>query len=706
MTVSAPGASGQAEVLKRLSELLEAPPGQPPANHDLAAFHQARAECDDATLDAAMATHLIRIDVKPNAAIRLLDLEAARGFSPLGLRLVNVFVQHFGGDERFADILLRFQLALAQYEALISTIEGLVDASLTSAQLAYRMVISINRAANAGHSIDEDLADRATKRFLAVVEMSPLRGLWLGRYYRELGNTIVGLRYYMAAWEDLPNSSPFKAVALREAADLALSGDRWGRDAPVLLRAREADIDSSWPWRARAVAKAFDYVGAGAKLDFHANLPGTTTYSHLYSMLGTPEIAFDYLLDEVLPRRVAYEPADGLLMFGTSLAGGGMERIFANSYRAVSAAGAFERVRMALLTFQPGAASAFYLAESGADADDIAVLSGQGNPEFPVSLLPIGLGRRVWDAYQLILLERPRIIHAWNDLPGIVAAYAGLLAGCPRIFVHFHHMRAINLSSDRNLVRSYPHCYRRLLERPEIQLLFVADASANDYADWWSVARSSKFKRLFNGFAEPEAGIPGREEARRALGLPLDALVMGTAFRFHAVKRPLLWIEAAAAIHQMLPDVIFVMVGDGPLWEEARARVSALGLEAAFRFPGQVKNIMDYLACFDLFMLTSASEGLPNSLVEAQLAGVPVLSTDVGGARETFSPGVTGRLVAQATPEALAEAAVACLADEGWRSNAKEKSREFALRWFGIEHYVENLFALYDCAHAPAAVNP
>jgi len=181
---------------------------------------------------------------------------------------------------------------------------------------------------------------------------------------------------------------------------------------------------------------------------------------------------------------------------------------------------------------------------------------------------------------------------------------------------------------------------------------------------------------------------------------------MGTVFRFHAVKRPFLWIAAAWAVHQMLPEVIFVMVGSGALWEEARARVSALGLEAMFRFPGQVKNVTDYLACFDLFMLTSASEGLPNSLIEAQLAGVPVLSTDVGGARETFSPGVTGRLVAEAIAEALAEAAVQCLTDEDWRSGAKERSREMALQSFSIERYVENLFALYEIPPARATVSP
>ena len=697
MTASKPRQRRRHDVLECLTGLLDAALDQRPAEADMAAFHRALAEAEPETLAGAIESHLAASATSAAAAVRVLDPQAALGFTPQGLLLASAFARRFAGDERLADIELRYQMALGRHEAAISSIEALLAGALTSAQLAYRVVLALHRAGAAGHPVDEALRHRAVGEFLRVVEALPERGLWLGRYYREMGNTIVGLRHYLEAWQTLPADNGFKMVALREAGDLALSGDRWGRDAAVLLRAREANIQSSWPWRADAVGKAFDYVGAGHGLDAHANLPGTTTYSHLYSMLGTPEIAFDYLLDVVAPARVPYEPLDCLLMVGTSLAGGGMERIFANSYRAVLASGAFERVRMALLNFAPGERSAFYLAESGADADDIAVLTGRSIPDFPVSLLPIGLGWRVWRAYQLILRERPRIVHAWNDLPGIVAAFAGLLAGSPKIFIHFHHMRAINLSSDRNLVRSYPHCYRRLLDRPEVELLFVSDASAEDYADWWSVRRTSKFTRLFNGFSERAGGIPDRDAARRALDLPLDALVMGTVFRFHSIKRPLLWIEAARLVHAALPGVIFVMVGDGPLWEDAQARVAALGLEATFRFPGQVKNVPDYLACFDLFMLTSLSEGLPNSLIEAQLAGVPVLSTDVGGARETFLPEITGRLAADSA-EALAKAAVACLTDDAWRAAAGVRSRENALHAFSIDRYMENLFSRYGVA--------
>ena len=426
-----------------------------------------------------------------------------------------------------------------------------------------------------------------------------------------------------------------------------------------------------------------------------ANLPGALVYSHFYDVVDTPDIAFDYLIDEVLPARVAYEPLNRLLMLGTSLSAGGMERIFANSFRAVRAAGLFDEVRMALLNFQSGEPTAFFAQEAGEDPERIAVLEATGEPAFPISLLPIGIARRVWAAYHLILAERPRVIHAWNDLPGAIAGFAGLLAGCPRIFIHFHHMRAINLSSDRNLIRSYPACYRRLLERPEIRLLFVADAAAVDYADWWGVERTDKFQRLYNGFTDLEPPAEDRRALKARLGLPAEGPIIGTVFRFDPVKRPRLWIDAAARIAAARPDVSFVMVGGGARLEPARDHAAGLGLAERIVFTGQVRNVSDYLACFDLFMLTSRVEGLPNSLIEAQLAGVPVITADVGGAGETFEEGRSGRRVADADAERLAGACLACLGDPAWMASAKIASREQALRRFGIDVYLRNLLKFY-----------
>ena len=688
----------QADLASLVASLFGLPASVALSEESLSAFHQRLRDEHPAALQGAVGGYLASNDPSLKSSLRVLEYAARGGHTIAGLRIVDRLLEKFGYDESLVDVRLRFLLGLVLWDDLLVECEAALSRGLRSIHLVFRVLLSLNSLI--GHAERDIGANyrKALSRYSELAAASRDAPIWWARYYREIGAGVASLRSYRALIEPSAEANHYRAAALREGAELALSGNRWGRDARFLLHALEEGAVFKQPWRAAAAAAALGQGLEGAGLDSLAHLPGTNVYSHVHDPVGSPESAFDYLLDAVLPTRAAYEPTDTLLMIGTSLAAGGMERIFANSYRAVKSAGAFERVRLALLTFDFSGPTAFYLPETGVDAGEIVRLYSHQTPEMPVSMLPTTLARRVWPAYRLIQQERPRVIHAWNDTPGIIAAFAGLLAGCPRIVVHFHHMRAINLSTDPHLIRSFPSCYRRLLERPEIELLFVADASARDYADWWSVEPSAKFKRLYNGFTDVEV-VPGaRETLRREMGFSPDAPVLGTVFRFEPVKRPALWIDAAARVAERLPDARFVMVGGGAQWEAARAQVASLGLSDRFHFPGKVRNVGDYLACMDVFMLTSQVEGLPNSLVEAQLAGVPVVTTDVGGARETFVPGVTGRLVDIPAPERLADAAIDCLTDQAWRERASVKARRMALARFGIDRYLTSLLANYGAA--------
>ncbi len=667
-----------------------------PSQESLSALHRLLRDEQPEVLQGEIGRYLASNDPSVKSSLRVIEFAARGGHTIAGLRLVDLLIEKFGHDEPLVDYRLRFLLGLALWDELFAECELALRRGVQSIHLVFRVLLSLNKLVGGSQREIAASYRQALSRYAELAAASRDSAIWWARYHREIGNAVASLRYYRALIEPAPRENHYRAAALRESAELALSGNRWGRDAPFLLQAAEEGVTLKQPWRAAAAAAALGQGLAGAGLDSLAHLPGTNVYSQVHDPIGSPESAFDYLIDEVLPTRAAYQPEDTLLMIGTSLAAGGMERIFANSYRSVESAGAFERVRLALLTFDFPGPTAFYLPETGVDAGEIVRLYSYQTPDAPVTMLPTTVARRVWAAYQLIQQERPRVIHAWNDTPGIVAAFAGLLAGCPRIVVHFHHMRAINLSTDPHLIRSFPSCYRRLLERPEIELLFVADASARDYADWWSVDPSAKFKRLYNGFTDVEAAPDARETLRRQMGFAPDARVLGTVFRFEPVKRPSLWIEAAALVADKLPDARFVMVGGGAQWEAARAQVASLGLSERFHFPGKVRNVGDYLACMDAFMLTSKVEGLPNSLVEAQLAGVPVITTDVGGARETFVPGVTGRLVDIPTPDRLAGAAIDCLTDQAWRERASVKSKRMAVTRFGIDRYLRSLLALYD----------
>jgi glycosyltransferase involved in cell wall biosynthesis len=111
-------------------------------------------------------------------------------------------------------------------------------------------------------------------------------------------------------------------------------------------------------------------------------------------------------------------------------------------------------------------------------------------------------------------------------------------------------------------------------------------------------------------------------------------------------------LEAAA----QMPDVQFVLAGDGPLRSSLETQVEALGLADRVNFLGYRTDIRDLLASCDVFVLPSLYEGLPLSILEAMAAGKPVIATQVGGTAEVVLAGETGLLVPPSDSIALAKA--------------------------------------------------
>ena len=99
---------------------------------------------------------------------------------------------------------------------------------------------------------------------------------------------------------------------------------------------------------------------------------------------------------------------------------------------------------------------------------------------------------------------------------------------------------------------------------------------------------------------------------------------------------------------------------------------------------------------FDLFILTSVVEGLPNVLIEAQSFGVPVLSTRAGGAEDTFIDLESGVLLTDEDPEQIANCISICLDDFSWRKRASKSGEEFAMKSFSKDSMVEAICQLYD----------
>jgi glycosyltransferase involved in cell wall biosynthesis len=308
--------------------------------------------------------------------------------------------------------------------------------------------------------------------------------------------------------------------------------------------------------------------------------------------------------------------------------------------------------------------------------------------------LPAELKDIPWYA-QEFLATRPRVVHVWLDYTNVKAGLAAALIGVPRIVLSTRSVAPNNFALFQPYMRE---AYRALAARPNVCLLNNSEAGARDYERWLGLPRGT-FKVVRNGFdfsaLEPADKIGPAQEFRARLGVPPEAPIVGSVLRFYEEKRPLLWIDVAARVAERRPDVRFLMVGDGPLREEARWRALGYGLGDRIVMPGNEKDVAVAIAAMDVFLLTSRLEGFPNVLIEAQALGVPVITTDAGGAAETLIQGRTGYTVRAHSVDLLADAVLQILSDRPWRETARQTAQRFVRERFSMSEMVDRTLDAY-----------
>jgi glycosyltransferase involved in cell wall biosynthesis len=186
-----------------------------------------------------------------------------------------------------------------------------------------------------------------------------------------------------------------------------------------------------------------------------------------------------------------------------------------------------------------------------------------------------------------------------------------------------------------------------------------------------------------------------RMQWRRAHGIEPHAMVLTHIGRFAPPKNHALLIEAFARVRASTP-LYLLLVGSGELESAVRAQVAQLGLEARVRFLGIRADVGDILNASDVFVLSSQVEGNPLSVMEAMAAGLPVVSTAVGGVPELVRDGATGLLVPSEDAEALAQAMQALVDDSGRRQAMGAAARQHAVAHFDIRHTVSQYEKLYE----------
>jgi sugar transferase (PEP-CTERM/EpsH1 system associated) len=276
---------------------------------------------------------------------------------------------------------------------------------------------------------------------------------------------------------------------------------------------------------------------------------------------------------------------------------------------------------------------------------------------------------------RLFRRERPDIVHthSWGTLcEGLVAAQ---LARVP-VFIHGEH--GTMETRPRNLT------IQRWAWGRADAVLSVSSRLADDLARTIGFPRQ-RIRVIRNGIDTRRFHPQNRGNARRAFGLVDGDLVLGSIGRLVAVKDHATFVDSLASLRSRGRRCKALVAGDGPLMGALRERVAAHQLAEDVSFLGNRPDIHTVLAACDIFVLTSTSEGLPNTILEAMATALPVVSTRVGGAEELVDEGSTGFLVTPGNPEAVADAIEGLARDERLRLAMGVAGRRRAVDEFSLE---------------------
>jgi glycosyltransferase involved in cell wall biosynthesis len=308
-----------------------------------------------------------------------------------------------------------------------------------------------------------------------------------------------------------------------------------------------------------------------------------------------------------------------------------------------------------------------------------------------------GFGRRVslgGDIKAFIALVReirsfkPHVIHTHTAKAGFLGRIASIVSLQPAIRVHTFHGHLLN-GYFGTFKRSLVVIAEKFLALFTHQLLAVGDKVRQDLLNA-GIGSKDKFGLMPPGLAI--GVLPDRNESRIALTLPSNSLQCAFIGRVTQIKRPDRFLDVVSEIKKRGVDLDFFIAGDGELLETCRERIKKDNLPVTIL--GWQSDIERVLSSADMVVLTSDNEGTPLSLIQAGMAGLPVVTTNVGSVPEIVLDGVTG-IVTELGVQEIANALEKLVNDSVLRTKLGVAAQEFTMSNFGVKRLVHDHEELY-----------
>ena len=292
----------------------------------------------------------------------------------------------------------------------------------------------------------------------------------------------------------------------------------------------------------------------------------------------------------------------------------------------------------------------------------------------------------LWRLWRLLEDRRPNLVEFSTPKAGLLGSLAARLCGVPR---RVYMLRGLKVEGSAGIKRSLLLATERLASACAHVVLCNSE-SLRDQAVALGVAPRSKLRVLGEGSSngvDIERFSPGPDQVRNRLGIPHDAKVVGFVGRLTCDKGLPELVDAFDVILRARPCARLLLVGwfdaaEDALSQELRTRILRHpGIDCT----GFVTDTAPYYRAMDVLVLPSWREGFPNAVLEAAASGVPVVTTECTGARDSVVPEVTGLLIPPGYPEAISEAVLKIISDP-----ALQRRMGCAARAWIVDHYLES----------------
>lgn len=293
---------------------------------------------------------------------------------------------------------------------------------------------------------------------------------------------------------------------------------------------------------------------------------------------------------------------------------------------------------------------------------------------------------------RLLCQERVNVLHAHQYTPFFYSAAARWL----------HRRQSVIFTEHGRMFPDYPRRKRMLANRllvgsrdrvvgvgQAVRQALIANEGLN----------ADRVDVIYNGVdlaAQGRQTSEDRADVRREFDWTAENLVVIQVARLDPLKDHLTAVRAFERVRRQLPQARFLIVGEGAEREAIEAEIAARKLDPYVRLAGLRKDVPRLLAASDLLWLSSVSEGIPLTLIEGMAAGLPVVSTDVGGVSEVIEVDKTGFLAPAGNDAELAQAAIALLRDSDLRRRLASAGRQRAFERFSEDRMMEAYASLYQ----------